>query len=395
MMYLSSAYFQEHWSYDTCVNTFKAMLRDNSTQFICGLPYQLAIKEGLLSKDRVEEQMSASDFTEPKWAMEMGAVFWGAGDGSFFDYASISKNRHIKYPMLPERLANKLGNCSQIKIPPKSSGEVRILSADIALMSSKKHNNDATAIFINQMTPTKAGRYVSNIVYCDAYEGLRTDDQALVIRRLYDEFQCDYIVLDTNGVGLGCFDMLAHDINDPETGEVYPALSCVNDKTMAERCSVPGAEKVIWSIKASAALNSDCAFLLREGFRSGRIRLLVNEYDANVNLSEIKGFSSLSDREQQELAMPNVHTTLLIEELTKLQHDESGGKVKIRERSGMRKDRYSSLSYNYYVATQLEAKLTKKNNNSISNDAFVIKAPNYKGKAVSGAYGRRSTPSWY
>lgn len=395
MMYLSSAYFQEHWSYETCVNTFKFMLRDNSTQFICGLPYQLAIKEGLLSRDRVEEQMSASDFTEPKWAMEMGAVFWGAGDGSFFDYASISKNRRIKYPMLPLKLSSKLGNCPQLRIPPKGNGEVRILSADIALMSSKKHNNDATAVFINQMTPTKAGRYVSNIVYCDSYEGLRTDDQALVIRRLYDEFQCDYIVLDTNGVGLGCYDMLAHDINDPETGEVYPALSCVNDKTMADRCPVPGAEKVIWSIKASAVLNSDCAFLLREGFRSGRIRLLVNEYDANVNLSEIKGFSSLSDREQQELAMPHVHTTLLIEELTKLQHDESGGKVRIRERSGMRKDRYSSLSYNYYVATQLESKLNKKNNNSISDNAFIIKAPNYKGKAVSDTYGRRNTPRWY
>lgn len=395
MMYLSSAYFQEHWSYDTCVNAFKFMLRDNSTQFICGLPYQLAIKEGLLGKDRVEEQMSASDFTEPKWAMEMGAVFWGAGDGSFFDYSSISKNRHIKYPMLPSALSEKLGNCAQVRITPKANGEVRILSADIALMSSKKHNNDATAVFINQMTPTKAGRYVSNIVYCDSYEGLRTDDQALIIRKLYDEFQCDYIVLDTNGVGLGCYDILAHDINDPETGEVYPALSCINDKTMADRCTVPGAEKVIWSIKASAALNSDCAFLLREGFRSGRIRLLVNEYDASLNMSEIRGFSSLSEREQQLLIMPNVHTTLLIEELTKLQHDESGGKVKIRERSGMRKDRYSSLSYNYYVATQLEAKLSKKNNNSVPSEAFIIKAPNYKRKVVGGAYGRSRTPSWY
>ena len=82
-------------------------------------------------------------------------------------------------------------------------------------------------------------------------------------------------------VGLGCFDTLAHDISDPETGEIYPALSCINDKTMADRCTVPGADKVIWSIKASAALNSDCAFLLREGFKNGRIRLLVTEYDGN------------------------------------------------------------------------------------------------------------------
>ena len=394
MMYLSSAYFQEHWSYETCKNAFRFMLRNNSTHFICGLPYQLAIKEGLLAKERVEEQMAASDFTEPKWAMEMGAIFWGAGDGSFFDYGSISKNRHIKYPMLPMDLSEKLGNSSLVRIPPKANGEKRILSADIALMSSKKHNNDATAIFINQMTPTKAGRYTSNIVYCDTFEGLRTDEQALIIRKLYDEFQCDYIVLDTNGVGLGCFDALAHDISDPETGEIYPALSCVNDKAMAERCVAPNAEKVIWSIKASASLNSDCAFLLREGFKNGRIRLLVTEYDGNNNLSEIKGYNALSQMDQQRLQLPYIHTTLLIDELVKLQHDESGGKVRIRERSGMRKDRYSSLSYNYYVATQLEAKMSRRQQDT-SDEAFIVKAPNYKRKAVNGAYGCRKTPSWY
>lgn len=394
MMYLSSAYFQEHWSYETCKNAFRFMLRNNSTHFICGLPYQLAIKEGLLAKERVEEQMAASDFTEPKWAMEMGAIFWGAGDGSFFDYGSISKNRHIKYPMLPRDLSEKLGNSSLVRIPPKANGEKRILSADIALMSSKKHNNDATAIFINQMTPTKAGRYTSNIVYCDTFEGLRTDEQALIIRKLYDEFQCDYIVLDTNGVGLGCFDALARDISDPETGEIYPALSCVNDKAMAERCVAPNAEKVIWSIKASASLNSDCAFLLREGFKNGRIRLLVTEYDGNNNLSEIKGYNALPQMDQQRLQLPYIHTTLLIDELVKLQHDESGGKVRIRERSGMRKDRYSSLSYNYYVATQLEAKMSRRQQDT-SDEAFIIKAPNYKRKAVNGAYGRRKTPSWY
>lgn len=391
----SSAFFQEHWSYTKCADTFAFMLDDSyDGNFICALPYQLAIKESLLNKEDVEAQMAESDFTEPKWAMEMGAVFWGAGDGSFFDYAAISKNRHIKYPMLPKSLSDKLANNQLIRIPQKQNGEKRILSADIALMSSKKNNNDATAIFVNQLMPTKAGRYTSNIVYCDSYEGLRTDEQALIIRRLYDEFQCDYIVLDTNGVGLGCYDALAHDISDPETGEIYPALSCINDKVMADRCAVPGAEKVIWSIKASATMNSDCAFLLREGFRSGRIRLLVTEYDGHDNLMDLKGYAGLSESDQLKLKMPYIHTTLLIEELVRLQHDESGGKVKIRERSGMRKDRYSSLSYNYYVATQLESKLTKRNN-TIDSDAFIIKAPNYNRKAVSGKRGRNSTPSWY
>lgn len=92
--------------------------------------------------------------------------------------------------------------------------------------------------------------------------------------------------------------------------------------------------------------------------------------------------------------MPYIHTTLLIDELVNLQHEEVSGKVKIFEKTGMRKDRYSSLSYNYYVANQLESKMSRRSN-SDNIEAFVIKAPKYNGKAVSGSHGRRSTPSWY
>lgn len=389
-MYLSSAYFVDHWSYLKCTDTCKFMLDDTKKQFVCGLPYQLSVTEGLLDADTVADEMAETDFNEIKFQMEYEALWYGSTDGSFFDYNSISKNRRIKYPMLPNKLAEKVNNSQAVKIQPKQNGEIRILSADIALMSSRKNNNDATAIFINQLMPTKAGRYTSNIVYADAYEGLRTDDQALVIRKMFDEFMCDYLVLDTNGLGLGVYDCLARDIVDHETGEIYPAISCCNNPEMASRCTVIGADKVIWAIKASAQFNSDCAFLLREAFKSGRIRLLATEYDAEESLGDLRGYGQLSPAERMKLQLPYIHTTLLIDELTKLQHEEAGGKVKIYEKAGMRKDRYSSLSYNYYVATQLETKMSKKMSMNLqSTDMFVIKPPSYKGKAVNRTNGYR------
>lgn len=394
-LYLTSAFFKDHWSYLKCVDTYSAMIKDGKKQFVCGFPYQLSIEEGLLDPEAVEDEMAESDFSEIKWLMEMDALWYGSEDDAFFDFSSVSKNRRIKYPMLPDSLANKVGNAKQVKIPPKQNGEVRIISADIALMSSKKHNNDATALFINQLLPTKAGRYSSNIVYADAYEGLRTDDQALVIRKMYDEFQCDYIVLDCAGVGLGVYDCLAREIIDSSTGEIYPALSCCNNAEMASRCSVIGADKVIWAIKASAQFNSDCAILLREAFRSGRIRLLETEYDSDESLKSIRGFSSLSPSEKVQFQLPYIHTTLLIDELTKLQHEESSGKVKVFEKSGMRKDRYSSLAYNYYVAMQIENKMNKRNNLNCGNtDMFVIKPPKNNRKAVNGLHGNKQTRHW-
>ena len=197
-------------------------------------------------------------------------------------------------------------------------------------------------------------------------------------------------------IGLGVYDELAKDIIDPDTGQLYTALSCCNDKAMADRCTVPNSRKAIWSVKASAQFNSDCAFLLREGFKSGRIRLLETEYDAEGSLKELKGYQSLNQADKAKFELPYIHTTLLIDELTKLEHEESGGRVRVYERSGMRKDRYSSISYNYYVANQIEQQAAKRQINVLTKDSFIVRAPKYNtGKAVE-SYGvqRWDERSW-
>lgn len=378
-LYLSSAYYKDHWSYNKSKDNCKFMLDERRKDFVCGFPYQLALSEGLLSEERVIEDMTESDFSEIKWAMEMEALFWGDSDGAFFNFESIAKNRKIPYPMLPDSLSSKLTNNSKVRIQPKQNGEKRVLSADIALMSSSKHKNDASAIFINQLLPTKAERYSNNIIYTETSEGAHTEDQALRIRRLYEEYNCDYIVLDVKGVGLGVFDALARDITDSETGEIYPALSCCNNPEMAARCTSRNAEKVIWAINGSARFNSDCAILLREGFRTGKIRLLDTEYDGEESLNSLKGFNALTPSDKALFTLPYINTTLLISELINLKHEESGGLVKISEKSGMRKDRYSSLSYNYWVACQLEKNIKKRSSGSNSvSDVFMFRAPKIK-----------------
>lgn len=378
-VYLSSAYFQDHWSYMKVKSFVKNMQHPDRDWFICSFPYQLAIKEKLSNREDIADQMLDEDFNEIRWMMEMLAEFYGDSEGSFFNYEAVAKNRKIQYPMLPGRMCAKLANNTKLRIQPKTAGEKRILSVDIALMSSNKHKNDASAIFINQLLPTKASRYINNIIYTETSEGLRTEEQALQIRRLYEEYECDYIVIDCKGVGLGVYDALASDISDVESGEIYPALSCCNNPDMAARCTSRNAEKVIWAINGAARFNSDCAVMLREGFKSGKIRLLATEYDGEKALASIKGYNNLHLSDQTELTLPYVNTTLLINELINLQYEDSNGLIKITEKSGMRKDRYSSLSYNYWVACQLEKNIRKRSSGADSvKDVFMFRAPKIK-----------------
>lgn len=378
-VYLSSAYFKSHWSYDKVRDYAEKMLDDTKGYFVCGLPYQLSIREGLLDRDAVADEMSEASFNETKWSMEMECLWFGDTDGTFFDFDTVSRNRKIQYPMLPDEIAAKLTDSKKLRIQPKQNGEKRILSVDLALMASTKNKNDASAIFIDQMLPTRAGRYVNNIMYTESSEGAHTADQALRVRKLFDMYSCDYIVIDVKGVGFGVADSLVRDISDPESGEVYPALSCCNNPEWAARCTSHGAEKALWVVNATEKFNSECAILLRDGFRSGKIRLLTTEYDGEASLAALKGYGSLEASDKLALQMPYINTTLLINELINLQHDESSGMVKIYRKNGVRKDRYSSLSYCYWVACQMESKLQRKSSFAAENDkVFMFRAPKIK-----------------
>ena len=70
-MYLSSAYFVDHWSYTKCTDTCRFMLDDTKHQFVCGLPYQLSVTEGLLDRDTVADEMAETDFNEIKFQIKL------------------------------------------------------------------------------------------------------------------------------------------------------------------------------------------------------------------------------------------------------------------------------------------------------------------------------------
>ena len=349
-IYMSSCWYTSHWSFEKAKAYVVNFLDATKKYFICGLPYQIAIRENLLSREQVEDEMSETDFDETKFSMEMGCLWYGDSGDAFFSFDDVAKRRKIKNAMYPPS--------EKYKVPDLAINERRILSVDIALMASKKNkNNDASSIMINSCIPVSNNNYITNIVYAENHEGMTTDELGLLVMKLFYSMKCTDLVVDTNGSGLGVYDFIIKDQLDPDTGEMYGALSCCNNKDMEERCKVKNAPKVIWSIKANQAFNNEMCTMLRAGFKNGKINLLVSEFEADEILRDkIKGFSKLSMAEQTEKKMPYIQTTLLIYELIKLNSKINGSNVKIEEQSGERKDRYSSLGMNYWVARQIEIK---------------------------------------
>lgn len=371
-IYMSSAWFKSHWSFDKLKAYFANMLDDTKRYFCCGLPYQLAIKEGLLSREQVEDEMSEADFDPTAFKMEMGAEWFGDTDGAFFKYEDISIRRKIKVPFLPLNVYRG----HNIKIPELATNEKRILSVDVALLASKRHDNDAAALIINSAIPNEHNEYINNIVYLETHEGLTTDELGVLVMRMFYMYNCTDLVLDCAGQGLGVYDAIIKDVYDAEYGVTYDAMTCINDKDMADRCKVKTANKVIWSIKANATFNTQAAFNLRAAFQNNKINLLISDFEAEEAVKKIRGYNSMSPKEQAQVKAPFLQTSFMINELINLEHEVKGTNVKIKERSGMRKDRFSSLEYNIYVSQELAIKLKpKKQSSSSLADLLPIRTP--------------------
>ena len=172
------------------------------------------------------------------------------------------------------------------------------------------------------------------------------------------------MVLDTQGLGLGVYDFICKDQYDSETGKTYKALKCCNDDDMAIRCKVKDANVVVWSVKATDKFNNEICILLRNGIENGKVSFLISEENCEEVISKelYKGYSKLSPSNRAKIKNPYLQTTMAEYELIKLNHEVKNGNIKVKEQSGMRKDRYSSIAYNYWCACQLELGLKPKEN---------------------------------
>lgn len=155
-------------------------------------------------------------------------------------------------------------------------------------------------------------------------------------------------------VGMTIFDQLTQDQYDIDRNVVYEAWSCINDESMAARSRNPNAQKVIYSIKATAQFNSDIAVLLRDSMRRGKIQFLIDVHEAKADLITNKNYSAMSVEEQLMFDAPFHQTSAFVNELVNLDYEMVGGKVRVKERAGARKDRYSSISYANYIANEIE-----------------------------------------
>ena len=131
----------------------------------------------------------------------------------------------------------------------------------------------------------------------------------------------------------------------------------MNEEKLRNRIVIAGQDPVVFSIKAQLETNSKIAVSMRNTLESGMIELLVNNQEGTEELQRfVKGYESLDVDEQVFYERPFLETVALINEMIALDYTvmNQTGAIKIEEKPGARKDRYTSVSYGNYFIELLE-----------------------------------------
>lgn len=362
----SCGWKQEYW-FEMVKKTIKRMMNGDETSNFIALDYLLTIYHNIKSKEMIENE--TSDMDEIVVQTEYLNIPAGSSGKAYYKNNMFPRNiKRAFYPRTEENYSSKK-NPNDFK---KVDGEVRILSMDVATRANK--NNDQSAIGITRLLPTAKG-YARHLVYVEVSKGKSTVLQALNVKRLCDDAQIDYVVLDLQQAGIAVFDSLTQTTVDDARGKTYEGFTVfphesLDDKLideLRERTLSLNAKPIIYPILASQRLNNDVAVSFRTSLQKKLWNFLVSDGQAEEYLiKNNKDFVSVMDDpyEKAFYLSPFVNSDFLVSECVNLELNLVNGIIKLTEPTGGLKDRYSMVSYANWFISFLDKELIKEEDNS-------------------------------
>lgn len=359
-VFISSAWYTRHWMWKTVLDAAKRMCTGDGSAFLMALDYCIPLYHKIKTRKQILELKRRLD--PITWKIECENIMISENAHAFFTYDLFDKNQRLKRPIYPRTDEEVLLKKKGAYCLPHQDGEVRILTCDMAFVD--KSGNDNSIFSVIRLLPEQVkisegmSLFRKQIVYIESVHGGDTAKQAMRIKRLFYDTECDYCVLDVRNGGVAIFDMLARVMWDEETQTEYKAWTCMNDENMANRVRVEGAEAILFAVNATQKLNSEIAMLTRRELAEGRVDILIPHDQAlDEVLPNIREYNeAINIDDQLFYEKPYLETQAFINESIDLVYEKmpDTGIIKISEQGNKTKDRYTSVSYGLYFASLLE-----------------------------------------
>lgn len=365
-IYISSSWIDDgNWMWGIVDQAFTGMLKNDGSVLLT-FDESITLKHHLKTMKQMKREKKKQD--PVTWKTEFLNLKVKDSLSSYFTYKMLMNRQVSKHVFYPRNILDFKNNRKNKYAIPKQDNEIRVISNDIAFVAGEKNDNSVysciRAIPENITYETNNGSieirqgYRRQYPYIESNQIGDTTKQAIRIRQLYEDFESDFIVIDTRNGGLQVLYALEKVLYDEERGVEYSPLCCMNNEDYAKVCIDPGAKKCIYAINATQILNSDIAIAFRKNLVENKIDFLVNFNTAKEEiLQNNKEYIEEIDVEKQvEFERPFLETQAMISECAELQYKKmpQTGIIKIQEKGKNRKDRYTSCSYGSHFIDQLE-----------------------------------------
>lgn len=298
--------------------------------------------------------------------MEFLNLWQGESELSLFKYEDFHKNQVLEHPFYPLTTLEYLdGKEVDYEF---NSDDIRYLTTDIAVAGGKDNDNTIYLLgAVNSNTMRKKEEYITS------KNGLNSNMQVVLMKRLFYEYKCSYFVMDSKGVGNVIYDMLTAETYDEERNVTYPAWTVCTDKKLQissdtvindkiNRTMNSEAKPVIIPIAGTGEINTAMHLSARKSLKDGNVDLLKDDAEMEIKLSEKnKKWVLLSSEEKVDLLLPYLETRFMINESITLNADIKADSIKVKEDRSATKDRYMCFAMFNYFGEKLINKLTQDN----------------------------------
>jgi hypothetical protein len=375
--YITSAWYTAEYWYTYVKSCIKRMAAGDETANFLAFDYLLVLYHNIKTEEMIKNEMADMDTVSAQ--MEYLNIPSGSSGKSYFKPVLFPRNlKRAFYPQRDEIYSKK--NKNEIK---KVDGEIRFITVDLATRANKANDNSIIAAI--RLIPILGKGYERHLCYMESHKGRDVEVQARRIKDIYFDFESDYLVIDVQNAGIGVWNSLTEPTICDDRGITYPALGIVDDvfdfiKKEAREDLVKNHTRslnplpVMFPISASQESNSQMASSLRMSLQKKLWHFLISDSDAEEFLiRNIPEFTQdINDSETYGFYMnPYLNTNLMISECINLDMSLVGGKIKLTEKAGCYKDRYSAILYANWVISSFDQELVKEGDDN-STDWDII-----------------------
>lgn len=357
-IYITSAGWKNSFAYGKLLEILLNSVIYPDKYMTLGGDYKLAILEGAVKEDMVDEMKLNGTYNEASFDREYGSVWSGDVENAYFSNDVFEKHRILLQP--------------EYEYSGRSSKSAYyVIGVDVG---RKGCNSEACII---KVTPQPQGDALKTLVCIHSLAAEHFEAQAIHLKKLYFKYKARSIVIDANGIGAGLVDYMVKAQIDPEDGSELVPFG-VEGGTYEEAISdykkfrTDDTElNAMYLVKANAPFNTEAHAYVQTQMSSGRIKFLIDEQTAKAKLLATKKGQNMTPDERNDYLMPFTQTSILKDQMLNLVESNEGINIILKQNNrSIPKDKFSAFEYGLYYIKQEEEKRKKRKGRDISKMLF-------------------------